>query len=80
MNTASRRNPVIAGVILAAGMSSRMGQFKPMLSIGDTTFIKRIIHNMHLAGIQEILVVTGANRDELAAHLEGESVRLLFNA
>ena len=68
------------GVILSAGMSSRMGQFKPMLPIGETTFIKRIIATMRGAGVQEIVVVSGAKRSELEEHLKGENVKLLFNA
>lgn len=71
---------VIVGVILAAGMSSRMGQFKPVLPLGDTTFIKRIISMMRGAGVDEILVVSGAKRSQLEEHLRGENVKLLFNA
>ncbi len=71
---------MVTGVILAAGMSTRMGRFKPMLPLGDTTFIKRIIQMMRLAGIEDILVVAGAHKDELEAHLAGENVRILFNA
>ncbi|MBO4903108.1 MAG: NTP transferase domain-containing protein [Lachnospiraceae bacterium] len=80
MESENQKKPVIKGVILAAGMSSRMGQFKPMLQVGDTSFIKRIIHTMRAAGLEDILVVTGAGRDELAEHLADENVRLLFNA
>ena len=43
---------VTVGVILAAGMSTRMGEFKPLLPLKDTTFIKRIIHMMKEAGIE----------------------------
>ena len=71
---------MVTGVILAAGMSTRMGRFKPMLPIGDQTFIKRIIHMMHLAGIEDIIVVAGAHKNELEEHLAGEEVRILFNA
>ncbi len=75
-----KRGNHVAGVIMAAGCSSRMGQFKPLLPIGDTTFIKRIIGVMRSAGIGEIVVVGGAKYEELSAHLYKEDVRLLYNA
>ena len=46
-------------VILAAGMSSRMGEFKPILPIGKLTIIERIILTFQNAGIKNIVLVTG---------------------
>ncbi len=69
----------VAGAIMAAGCSSRMGQFKPLLPIGNTTFIRRIIGVMRSAGLDEIVVVGGFEYEELAGHLDGEGVRLLYN-
>ncbi len=80
MRIMNMNSPKICGVILAAGMSRRMGSFKPTLPIGDTTFVKRIISMMREAGISEIFVVAGANRKELTEHLKDEDVRMLFNA
>ncbi len=71
---------VTVGVILAAGMSTRMGEFKPLLPLKDTTFIKRIIHMMKEAGIERIEVVAGAKYNELAEHLKDEKVELLYNS
>ena len=80
MKQIQSRHSVIVGVILSAGMSSRMGQFKPMLPLSGTSFIKRIISTMREAGVEEIVVVSGARRSELEEHLAGENVKLLFNA
>ena len=33
-------------VILAAGLSSRMHEFKPLLELGDSTIIVRAIENL----------------------------------
>ena len=41
----SRNN--IAAVILAAGYSSRMPQFKPLLPVGQTTALGRTIAHEH---------------------------------
>ncbi len=80
MRNMNSKAPTIVGVILAAGMSSRMGTFKPLLRIGESTFVKRIISMMREAGITEIFVVAGAKRNELEEHLKDENVRVLFNA
>ena len=56
-------------IILAAGVSSRMGEFKPLLKIGDTTFIRRLIGQMEEAGAEKIVVVTGYRGEELRQHI-----------
>lgn len=59
-----------AAVILAAGYSSRMKEFKPLLPVGKTTAVERIIDSAKAAGIEKILVVTGHNRDAIKAVIE----------
>jgi molybdenum cofactor cytidylyltransferase len=66
-------------VITAAGMSSRMGRFKPLLSIGSDSIAQRIIRTIQEAGIRKIVVVTGHNADELERHLSGSGVGFLRN-
>lgn len=53
------------GVILAAGYSSRMQAFKPLLPVGDMTAIERSIAALKGAGVRNIAVVTGHNRESL---------------
>lgn len=40
----------IGAVIVAAGMSSRMGDFKPMLSIGEISVAQRVVATLRQAG------------------------------
>jgi CTP:molybdopterin cytidylyltransferase MocA len=40
----------IVGLILAAGYSSRMGAFKPLLPIGDMTAIERLAEHGKAGG------------------------------
>jgi len=63
-----------AAVILAAGYSSRMGDFKPLMPIGEKCAVETMIDSFLAAGVRRIAVVTGYNRepvkkllDELAA-------------
>lgn len=66
-------------VIVAAGMSSRMNYFKPMLKIGAITIIQRVITTLKQAGIDTIVVVTGNNADQLEKHISHMSVICIRN-
>lgn len=68
-----------AALILAAGMSSRMGQFKPMLSIGSISMAQRVIATFQQAGVQKIAMVTGYNAEALEHHLSGSGILFLRN-
>ncbi|HWQ29837.1 MAG TPA: NTP transferase domain-containing protein [Negativicutes bacterium] len=56
-------------VIVAAGMSSRMGDFKPMLKIGTISMVQRIISTFQQAGVFPIILVTGYRSAELEKHV-----------
>ena len=46
-------------VVVAAGMSSRMNDFKPMMKIGSITIINRVIITLKQAGVDIVVVITG---------------------
>jgi len=48
-----------SAIILAAGYSSRMGSFKPIIKIEDKTPLQRCIELFRNCGINDITVVTG---------------------
>lgn len=73
------RQGVVGAVVVAAGMSSRMGDFKPMLNIGAISIAQRVIATLRQAGAQYIVVVTGFNADTLERHLSGNGVVFLRN-
>ena len=66
-------------VITAAGLSSRMGSFKPLLEIGNIPAAERVILNFHAAGIQTIAIVTGNRAAELENSLKHLNVEFLRN-
>ena len=70
----------VAGLILAAGYSSRMGSFKPLLPIGNKPALEIIIDNYKGAGIAEIFIVTGFKNEELASLIEEKSAREIYNS
>lgn len=63
-------------VILAAGFSSRMGGFKPLMDLGGMTVLSRCVHAFREAGIGSPLVVTGHR----ASEVEAEAVLLGVSA
>ena len=41
-----------AALITAAGMSSRMGEFKPMLNMGSISIAQRVVSTFRQAGVE----------------------------
>jgi molybdenum cofactor cytidylyltransferase len=66
----------VDGVILAAGLSSRMGQPKPLLEVGSATFAERAVATLHAAGCRTIVLVANTGAD-WAASLAAESGAVL---
>jgi molybdenum cofactor cytidylyltransferase len=58
---------VIPGIVLAGGKSSRMGRPKALLPIGDAgeTFFDRITRTLLKGGVQDVVVVIGADADAI---------------
>lgn len=69
----------IAAVVLAAGLSSRMGTQKLLLPWGEGTVISHVVMVLSQAGIQKIQVVTGANAESMAMALSAFPVNLVMN-
>ena len=68
-----------AAVILAAGLSSRMRDFKPLLPLGGTALISRVLGLVRAAGAELVVVVTGYRAGDLEAHLSGENIIFAHN-
>ena len=66
-------------VIVAAGMSSRMGDFKPMLSIGSISIAQRVVATFLQAGVTRIVMFTGYQAQTLERHLAGNGIVFLRN-
>lgn len=66
-------------IVLAAGMSTRMGTQKLLLPFDGMTLIEKVVENIVNAGIENILVVLGANRAEIEEVLEFWPVQTIWN-
>lgn len=69
----------VAAIVLAAGRSRRMGQFKPLLPFGDRTVIDHCIDNLRRGGVENIVVVVGHRAADLQNHLETANVVFAVN-
>ena len=68
-----------AAIVLAAGLSSRMGRFKLTLPWGDRTVIGQVVATLEAAGVAEVAVVTGHRANEVATALAGTSAYHVHN-
>ena len=58
-----------AAIILSAGYSSRMGDFKPLMNLDGKTPIERCVSIFQNCGIKDIIVVTGHLNDKVEKKL-----------
>ena len=70
---------MIAGLILAAGESSRMGQDKALLTYGGRTFLETIISILREADVSRVAVVLGHHAEEIQRGITLEDVEVVIN-
>jgi molybdenum cofactor cytidylyltransferase len=69
----------IGAVVLAAGLSSRMGVQKLLLPWKGKTVIEMVVDTMILSRITEIVVVTGRDAEQIASTLKSKPVQIIYN-
>lgn len=69
----------VAAVVAAAGVSSRMGRFKPLLPWRYGTVIEAVAASLAEGGASPIIVVTGHRGAEIAEQLMGGPAKAVFN-
>jgi dTDP-glucose pyrophosphorylase len=68
---------VTKAVILAAGRGTRMQERtaelpKPMIGLAGRPLVAHIVENLRLAGLTDLLMVTGYRAEQVEAHFAGE--------
>lgn len=70
---------MIPAIVLAAGMSTRMGRAKAMLPIGGgDTFLSRIVRTFQRAGVDDIVVVVGYQFEPVVTSVEDAGLAVRF--
>ncbi len=71
--------PAIHGILLAAGLSTRMGQPKQLLPFGKSTIVETVVDNMLNAKFHQVIVVVGHCADQIKPVLGQRPVKIVFN-
>jgi molybdenum cofactor cytidylyltransferase len=69
----------VAALVLAAGMSSRMGQSKPLLPWDNRTVIETVVARLTPLHLAETFVITGYRGPEVARVLAHQPVQVVHN-
>jgi CTP:molybdopterin cytidylyltransferase MocA/xanthine/CO dehydrogenase XdhC/CoxF family maturation factor len=74
-----RTRPRITGLVLAAGMSSRMGRNKLTVPVAGKPMLRHVVEAALASRLESVTVVTGHDAAAVEVALEGLPVRLLHN-
>lgn len=69
----------IYGLILAAGLSSRMGRLKALLPLDGCTVLSRCIRSLVNGGASDVFVVTGHMAEQVGAEAKALGMHEIFN-
>jgi molybdenum cofactor cytidylyltransferase len=70
---------VIAAVVLAAGLSRRMGQAKLLMPVGGRAIVRYVVESVLAGGVDLVWVVTGPDGEPIEAALAGLEVQIAVN-
>jgi molybdenum cofactor cytidylyltransferase len=70
---------LIAAIVLAAGLSRRMGQAKLLMPVGGRAIIRYVIESVLAGGVDSVWVVTGPDVEPIEAALAGFEVQIVVN-
>lgn len=70
---------MIAAVVLAAGMSTRMGTLKQLLPFGKSTVLGSVIESLRAAGLDRVVVVLGHEADKVRESVATSQAEFAIN-
>lgn len=70
---------MIAAVVLAAGLSRRMGQAKLLMPVGGRAIVRYVVESVLAGGVDSVWVVTGPDVEPIEAALAGLEVQIAVN-
>jgi molybdenum cofactor cytidylyltransferase len=71
---------MLTAIVLAAGMSRRMGgENKLLLPFGDKTMLETTLDHIFASGVEEVVVVVGHEADKVRSLLGDRPVKVILN-
>jgi molybdenum cofactor cytidylyltransferase len=70
---------MISSILLAAGESRRMGEFKQLLMFAGRTFVECCADHLLAARVDELIIVTGHREADVRRALGARAVRFVHN-
>ncbi|MEX2221779.1 MAG: nucleotidyltransferase family protein [Candidatus Rokuibacteriota bacterium] len=70
---------MIAGIVLAAGLSRRMGQAKLLMPVDGRAIVRHAVEAVLAGGVDSVWVVTGPDVEPIEAALTGLDVQIVVN-
>jgi molybdenum cofactor cytidylyltransferase len=78
--SAGKKNSGVAAVVLAAGMSRRMGTPKQLLRIAGKTVLEHTLNNVRESAVDEIVLVLGFAADAVEKDISTQGIKVVRNA
>jgi molybdenum cofactor cytidylyltransferase len=75
----AKNNSRIGAVILAAGTSSRMGEAKQLLRLGEHTLLGQVVENVRGSRVDEIVLVLGHAAETIKERIVIQSLKIVIN-
>src|SRR6185503_5213697 len=69
----------VAAVVLAAGMSRRLGTPKQLLRIDGETILERTLRNVRASNVGEIILVLGHAADDVQRAIATQGLKVVIN-
>lgn len=71
--------PRITGILLAAGLSTRMGEPKQLLPFGESTIVETVVDSMLMSKLDSVIVVVGHCAQQVREKLGTRPIQIVFN-
>jgi molybdenum cofactor cytidylyltransferase len=69
----------IGAVILAAGMSSRMGETKQLICLGENTLLEQVLEIVRSSRVDEIVLVLGHQAETIKKRVRIKNLKVVIN-
>lgn len=69
----------VSAIVLAAGMSARMGSIKQLLRMGDRSLLETVIENLRKSQVDEIVLVLGFSAETIRQQVSLDGVQVVIN-